>query len=390
MLEDCKPKAELIYKAEVDTEIPVIDLGDQEAWEGVAENPEHINKPEDLIYCIYTSGTTGRPKGVLIEHHGVANLNTAFRKMYNADETDRILQFSNYTFDASVSEMTMALLNGGSLCLLSYDDITDVKKFNEYIRRRSITLGILPPQYYLQTDIEGLKVLTTAGSASTIEVVKKARDQKRYINAYGPTENTVQAAYWEYKKEIGKTVPIGKPTINTQIYIQSGSALCGIGVPGELCIAGDGLARGYLNQPELTAEKFIDNPYGEGKLYRTGDLARWLPDGNIEYLGRIDEQVKIRGFRIELGEIESRIREITGINDCAVIAREDASGEKAIYAYIVSEEEISVPSIRDTLGKSLPEYMIPAYMAQIEAIPVTKNGKLDRKALPGIEGKSGR
>ena len=170
----------------------------------------------------------------------------------------------------------------------------------------------------------------------------------------------------------------------------SENRLCGIGMPGELCVAGDGVARGYLNQPELTAEKFIDNPFGEGKLYRSGDLARWLPDGNIEYLGRIDEQVKIRGFRIELGEIESGIRKIEGIKDCAVIARTDANGEKAIYAYIVSDEEISVSEIRDRLRRSLPDYMIPAYMAQIEQIPVTRNGKLDKRALPEIEGKSER
>ncbi|MBP5580948.1 MAG: AMP-binding protein, partial [Ruminococcus sp.] len=188
----------------------------------------------------------------------------------------------------------------------------------------------------------------------------------------------------------GDTVFIGKPIANAQAYILSGDVLCGIGVPGELCIAGDGLARGYLNRPELTAEKFVKNPFGEGRMYRSGDLARWLPDGNIEYLGRIDEQVKIRGFRIELGEIESRIREIENIKDCAVIARADSSGDKAIYAYYTSDEEVSVSEIRDTLSASLPEYMVPAYMMQIESIPVTRNGKLDKRALPEIEAKAAR
>jgi acyl-CoA synthetase (AMP-forming)/AMP-acid ligase II len=183
-------------------------------------------------------------------------------------------------------------------------------------------------------------------------------------------------------------VLIGKPVANDKAYILNGENLCGIGVPGELCISGDGLARGYLNRPELTAEKFVKNPFGEGRMYRTGDLARWLPDGNIEYLGRIDEQVKIRGFRIELGEIESRIREIEGIKDCAVIAREDSTGDKAIYAYYTSDAEVSVSEIRDRLSESLPEYMVPAYMMQIEAIPVTRNGKLDKRALPNIEGKA--
>ena len=174
------------------------------------------------------------------------------------------------------------------------------------------------------------------------------------------------------------------------VFCRSGDTLCGIGVPGELCVAGEGLAKGYLHRPELTEAKFVPNPFGEGKLYRSGDLARWLPDGNLEYLGRIDDQVKIRGFRIELGEIESVIRGLEEVKDCAVIARNDVSGEKAIYAYIVSDEEVSVSSVRDRLGKVLPEYMIPAYMGQIEAIPVTRNGKLDRRALPEIEASSSR
>ena len=184
-----------------------------------------------------------------------------------------------------------------------------------------------------------------------------------------------------------KTIPIGKPISNTQVYILQGEELCGIGVPGELCIAGEGLARGYLNQPELTAEKFVENPYGEGRMYRSGDLARWLPDGNIEYLGRIDEQVKIRGFRIELGEIESRLQEIEGIKEAAVIAREE-NGDKYLCAYVVADKEMNTNAVKEELGKNLPDYMIPAYIMQIEGIPVTRSGKLDRKALPEPEYKS--
>ncbi|MBR5773425.1 MAG: AMP-binding protein, partial [Clostridia bacterium] len=208
-------------------------------------------------------------------------------------------------------------------------------------------------------------------------------------NGYGPTETTCGVLYYECS-EVGGNIPIGRPIANTQIYIMNGTELCGVGIAGELCIAGAGLARGYLNKPELTAEKFVKNPFGEGKLYRTGDLARWLPDGNIEYLGRIDEQVKIRGFRIELGEIDDVLRTLPEIKDCAVIARNDETGSKAIYAYLVSDEEISLSTVRDRLSKVLPEYMIPSYMGQIEAIPVTKNGKLDKKALPELESVGGR
>jgi non-ribosomal peptide synthase protein (TIGR01720 family) len=211
-------------------------------------------------------------------------------------------------------------------------------------------------------------------------------DDTEIINEYGPTEATVASSFEKLKN--GDPITIGKPFYNTQIYIMNDMEFCGIGVPGELCIAGDGVARGYLNRPELTAEKFVMNPFGEGRMYRTGDLARWLPDGNIEYLGRIDEQVKIHGFRIELGEIESRIRDIEGIKDCAVIARADGTGDKAIYAYYTSDSEKSVSEIRDRLSAVIPEYMVPAYMMQIASIPVTRNGKLDKRALPEIEAKA--
>ena len=209
---------------------------------------------------------------------------------------------------------------------------------------------------------------------------------------YGITETTVHVTYREIgEEEIERGISdIGRaiPTLN--VYIMNNDTMCGIGMPGELCVTGEGLAKGYLNRPELTAEKFVKNPYGEGRMYRSGDLARWLPDGNIEYLGRIDEQVKIRGFRIELGEIASRIREIEGIREVAVIARKDSSESNAIYAYFVVEDgrEISLSDIRETLSVNLPDYMIPAYMMQIEKIPVTKNGKLDRRALPDIEAKT--
>jgi amino acid adenylation domain-containing protein len=334
MLNDCKPKAVLTYKAEIETEVPVIDLTDSRVWEGTSENPAKVNGPSDLLYVIYTSGTTGKPKGVMVENKGVVSLKSYLTKLYEVNERDSILQFANYVFDASVWEMTMALLSGAVLQLVPNTIISDINGFDNFVNEKEITITLLPPQYYIQTEPDGLKILTTGGSASNPETVRKSKGKYRYINAYGPTENTVIAAHWEYNGEndIPNNIPIGKPISNTQIYILQGSRLCGIGVPGELCIAGDGLARGYLNRPELTAEKFIDNPFGKGKLYRSGDLARWLTDGNIEYLGRIDEQVKIRGYRIELGEIESVLRKIEYVTDAAVIAREDKNGEKAIYA----------------------------------------------------------
>jgi len=233
------------------------------------------------------------------------------------------------------------------------------------------------------------EVLPVAMTSDFYALSKRFCLKMELVNLYGPTESCIYTTYYNCKAE-KKTVPIGKPINNTQIFIVSGEKLCGIGIPGELYIAGDGLARGYLNRPELTEEKFISNPYGKGKMYRTGDLARWLNDGNIEFMGRIDEQVKIRGFRIELGEIESVIRGIDYIKDVAVILRNDASGEKALHAYVVSDEELSIQGIKDMLRKFLMEYMIPPYMMQIESIPVTRNGKSDRQSLPEIVKRSER
>ncbi|MEM5623351.1 non-ribosomal peptide synthetase [Bacillus thuringiensis] len=202
-------------------------------------------------------------------------------------------------------------------------------------------------------------------------------------NLYGPTETTVTATSYHFSNQANiEKVPIGKPISNTQVYIMNGNTLCGIGVPGELCIAGAGVSRGYLNNPMLTAEKFVENPYKLGeKIYRTGDLACWLEDGNIEYLGRTDDQVKIRGFRIELGEIEEKIRTLPGIQDAVVVVKEN-NDEKYLCGYLVCKAEWNVSEIKMKLKSMLPDYMVPTYIMQIDKLPITRNGKLDKKALP--------
>lgn len=389
MLSDCGSRIVLKFTDEdisLNDDIQIIDMKDSGLWKGETSNPEHIAASDNLAYCIYTSGTTGQPKGVMIEHRGVVAMQKYLEDLYEITEKDHVLQFANYIFDASVWEMTMALYCGAALVLVSSETITDIMRFEKYIENNSVTLSLLPPQYFRQINSDCFRVITTGGSAADIDVVRHVKKNCRYINAYGPTENTVLATHWEYVhgSEIRNNIPIGKPISNSKIYMLNQDMICGIGIPGELCITGDGLARGYLNRKELTDEKFVENPFGEGRMYRSGDLAMWLPDGNILYLGRIDEQVKIRGFRIELGEIESKIREIDSISDCAVIAKADKSGEKAIYAYYTSEVEVSASDIKDILSTVLPEYMIPAYMMQIGEIPVTRNGKLDKRALPDI------
>lgn len=383
ILEDTRPKAVVIYKSLLQTELPVINLESQEVFTGSVENLEIINSPDSLAYCLYTSGTTGKPKGVLVEHHGISAMNSYLKAVYEVEPEDVVLQFTNYIFDVSVWEMSIALLNGAELVLLPLETIGDIEAFNEFVKMQHITITLLPVQYYLQTSVSGLKVLTTGGSAANEIVLQKACNNSRYINAYGPTECTVIAACWEQEAmRKDKIIPIGKPISNTQIYILNKTQVCGIGMPGELCIAGAGVGRGYLNRPELTDQKFVANPFGEGKMYHTGDLARWLPDGNIEYLGRIDDQVKIRGFRIELGEVESAFRKLDDIHDCTVITRPDNDGEQEIHAYIVSQHKIHMRDLRKRLTKLLPAYMIPTYIMQIDRIPVTRSGKIDKRALP--------
>ena len=387
MISDSSPKAILVYNTNIETELPVIDLKDKTIWEGDGQNPEIVSRPEDIAYVIYTSGTTGRPKGVMVENHGIANLKSYFESSFQITPKDNVLQFANISFDASVWEMSMGLLTGATLVVVPSECIMDTVLFEKYCSDNNVTVATLPPQYYLTLNNFAPRLLITAGSESSKKIIEKTGTDTRYINAYGPTETTVCATHWEYVKSeaVRDSIPIGKPIPNTKVYILNGRELCGIGMPGELCIAGAGIARGYFNRPELTNERFIDNPYGEGKIYRSGDLARWLPDGNIEYLGRIDEQVKIRGYRIELGEVENVIRKIDYITDAAVIVGEDSKGEKAIFAYMVSPDEIDLEEVRNIIAKSLPEYMIPAYLMQLDNIPLNRNGKVDKKALPAIK-----
>ena len=312
---------------------------------------------------------------------------------YASFDGARILQTGALSFDASTFELWGALLNGGTVTLAESDTVTGGDKLAAVIRSRGINMMFMTTQLFNHLAdssprvFEGLSHLMIGGeklSAKHVEVVRAQHPLLRISNGYGPTENTTFSLSFDIDK-LYDNIPIGKPISNSTAYIRSGNQLCGIGVPGELYVGGDGVARGYLNRPELTAEMFIANPYAEGELmYRTGDLARWLPDGNIEYLGRMDEQVKIRGFRIELGEIESVLRKQPGIRDTVVAVKEDASGEKYICAYIVLEDESMTFDLMNCRNE-LPAYMVPSYFVKLTQLPVTSNGKLNRRALPEPE-----
>lgn len=389
-ISDCRPKAIVTFGCDIVSELPILSLEILSEVQGYPFHFESVVTPEDLVYMIYTSGTTGNPKGVMIEHRNLVNFCKCCGADYDVQEEDRLLLFASITFDASVGQIMLALLNGATLFIPEREYINDIEYLCQFVEKEKITLISFPPQFASQMKKVNCKLMLTAGSEANHAVVENIVQYVNYINAYGPTESTICAAYWSCKKgeHIPKRIPIGKPHTNYWIYICEGNNLCDIGVPGELCIGGKGVARGYHNQKELTNRVFVDNPYGEGKMYRSGDLARWLPDGNIEFLGRIDEQVKIRGYRIELNEVEVGIRRTELVNDCTVLAINNNYGEKCLAAFLVSDQKISIELVRNELSKILPSYMIPDYFTQIDEIPVTINGKVDKSKLLKFEIKS--
>ncbi|WP_220028197.1 non-ribosomal peptide synthetase [Paenibacillus sp. S02] len=370
----------------------VLALDDEQAYSDDGSNLEPVSGPNDLAYVIYTSGTTGNPKGVMLEHRGLVSLKLMFADRLGITEHDRIVQFASLSFDASCWEVFEALYFGAALYIPTAETILDNRLFESYMNEHAITAAILPPTYsaYLNPDrLPSLTKLVTGGSAVSAEFVQQWKSKVHYFNAYGPTEASIVTTLWDADEEQPerRVIPIGRPLANHRIFILDAHLqLVPPGVDGELCVAGVGLARGYLNLPELTAEKFVEHPFAPGeRLYRTGDLGRWLPDGNIEYLGRIDHQVKIRGFRIEIGEIEEQLLKIDSVQETIVIAREGKSGQE-LCAYLVAGRPLTVGELRSGLAQKLPNYMIPAHFVQLPQMPLTPNDKIDRKALPAPEG----
>ncbi|WP_054740681.1 non-ribosomal peptide synthetase [Cellulosilyticum ruminicola] len=405
MFENSKAKLVLVqerFSKTKDYDLEEIILDDETLYEGTWDNPEYVNTSRDMAYIIYTSGSTGRPKGVMIEHYSVINRINWMNKMYPIDEKDVILQKTPYTFDVSVWELFWWSFTGASVYMLQPEGEKDPEIIAEAIVKHNITTMHFVPSMlnifldyiadkYDTIDFSRLKQVFASGEALSPLHTQKFREYlyanygTKLHNLYGPTEATVDVSYFDCMASAqNKVVPIGKPIDNINLLVVDKlNHLQPIGIAGELCIAGDGLARGYINNEDLTNEKFIENPYKPGtKMYRTGDLVRWMNDGNIEYLGRIDFQVKIRGFRIELGEIENELLAVESIKEAVVIAIEEAQNEKVLCAYFVGDETLTVSQLRSALSKNLPEYMLPAYFIRIDKMPLSANGKLDRKALP--------
>ena len=363
-------------------------------------NPINIAAPDNLAYVIYTSGSTGKPKGVMIEHKNVNNLIHGLKSVvYNKyNGCLKLALNAPYVFDASVQQIFGALMQGHSLYIIPDEVRTDGKQLMEFYKMNNIDISdAVPAHLRLLADAASddnsclpLKHIIVGGEALSKSLINEL-PPVNITNVYGPTECCVDSTAYDVKKQDTNAfdiIPVGYPMANEKIYILDRyNNIQPVGIPGELCIAGEGVARGYLNRNELTTEKFISSPFVKGdRLYKSGDIARYRRDGAIEFLGRIDHQLKIRGFRIEPGEIENVLEKHPSVKSAVVIAREDQTGEKSLAAYVVMGsgcgQDVQSAELLDFLKNKLPDYMIPSAFVKLDKIPLTKIGKIDLGSLP--------
>ncbi|RYZ41974.1 MAG: amino acid adenylation domain-containing protein [Myxococcaceae bacterium] len=360
-------------------------------WNRIARHPAHpprvASLPEQLAYVIYTSGSTGTPKGVLVPHQGLRNTLPSIIRAHGVGPGRRVLQAAALGFDASVLEVLSTLVSGAELHLVPRESLLPGAPLRAVLEGRGITTVTLTPSSLSQLEPDGLPALETvisAGEACTPELARRWKPGRRLLNGYGPTEASVCATV---STELDVERPdIGRPIANMRAYaLDAWGQPVPPGIPGELYLGGPGLARGYLGRPELTAERFVPDPFsGESgaRLYRTGDRVRYRADGRLEYLGRTDFQVKLRGFRIELGEVEATLRQYSGVRDAVAVVREDPPGTRRLVGYVVHAADLDTTALRAFMKERLPEHLVPAAFVALDALPLSPGGKLDRAALP--------
>ncbi|MFU2202075.1 non-ribosomal peptide synthetase DhbF [Bacillus subtilis] len=400
MLEDAKPSC-IITTEEIAASLPdnlavpelVLDQAvTQEIIKRYSpENPDVSVSLDHPAYIIYTSGSTGRPKGVVVTQKSLSNFLLSMQEAFSLGEEDRLLAVTTVAFDISALELYLPLISGARIVIARKETIREPQALAQMIENFDINIMQATPTLWhaLVTSepekLRGLRVLV-GGEALPSGLLQALQDLHCSVtNLYGPTETTIWSAAAFLEEGLKGVPPIGKPIWNTQVYVlDNGLQPVPPGVVGELYIAGTGLARGYFHRPDLTAERFVADPYGPPgtRMYRTGDQARWRADGSLDYIGRADHQIKIRGFRIELGEIDAVLANHPHIEQAAVVVREDQPGDKRLAAYVVADAPIDTAELRRYVGASLPDYMVPAAFVEMDELPLTPNGKLDRKALP--------
>lgn len=353
------------------------------------KNPICDSNNEDIFNIIYTSGSTGNPKGVALRRLGIINMILSYRNLLHTDECDTFLSISAVSFDMFIVENFVSLFTGKTVILSNEEEqkipiYTNnlIKKYNvNFILTTPTRINLLLANIANIDDWQSVKVIQVGGEVFTLDLYNHIRkySNAHVYNGYGPSEFTACCC----NKEItdNTNITIGTPFCNTKIYIlDNNSSLCPIGIPGEICVSGDGIARGYLNRPDLTDKVFIKSPFDNSKMYKTGDIGRYLPNGEIEYIGRRDFQIKIRGLRVELSEIEKKLQSYPGVKNCSVVYRQDSS-DPYIAAFFTGNSTLDISQIRLTLSKSLPLYMVPKYFVQLDTLPMNNNGKVDKKAL---------
>ena len=388
MLQDSNVKiiiCQSAHKAALEEDFDIVDISNSSIYEEEKNDLKLTISPDNLIYIIYTSGTTGEPKGVMVEHKTVSNLCYWHNHQFEVTESDIATQYASFSFDASIWEIFPYFLKGAAIHIIPESIKLDVNKLHQYYNKNHVSISFLPTQIcenFIRKDNKSLRVLLTGGD----KLKRFIPNSFKLYNNYGPTENTVVSTFYMVEKEFSN-IPIGKPVANNQLYIMAKGSytLLPVNVFGEICVGGDSLARGYINEKDTDKGKFVLNKNDRNKrIYRTGDIGRLLPDGNVEISGRVDNQVKIRGHRIELEDVESNLLSHEYIKEAIVITAEDKKNFKCLCAYYTSEKNIGSNELKEFLLNKLPGYMVPSYFIKLEEIPLTVNGKVDKKALPEI------
>ena len=404
MLEDTKATV-VVTSSTVSHQLPsgaditIIELDEEKATlrQQPTTSPATKQAAESLAYVIYTSGSTGKPKGVEISHQNITDYVYGLEERIHLSESKSFALVSSIATDLGNTVLYGSLITGGTLHVFSKETTSHIEAIHEYFNQNEIDCLKIVPSHWKALTLEGRpllpkKQLIFGGEAlqrTVAETIQATGTNCRIINHYGPTETTIGKLVHEVDKtrEYGVTIPIGKPFSNTKTYILSKElTLCPIGVPGQLYIAGDGLAKGYLNNPGLTKEKFIQHPKTKERLYATGDKVQYQNDGNILFIGRVDDQVKIRGYRVEPGEIGRILEQSEQVAQAIVLAKDDKQGNKQLVGYIVPTASYDKQELQEHLRKQLPDYMVPAHLVELDSFPLTANGKIDRKALPDPEG----